>query len=172
MIATQWDRDMRFCTSPAYTVNQQNFACDLISRFWQICKIKMCKLYGRLYCFRDKLNFENRTIKLIRALDLHSFLWSNIFVWKDPEVPKCEIKMWEIQENWKNAKFYCSEMIDFFIFTLSYHFEWNIYCVNLLNSFCMYVDTHKKQGEGALIGGDALNREFTVLVLCFLDKMN
>ncbi len=29
------------------TVNQLNLACDLISRIWQICKIKMRKIYCR-----------------------------------------------------------------------------------------------------------------------------
>ncbi len=34
----------------------------------------------------------------------------DIFVRKDPDVPKCEIKMGEIEENWQTAKFYCSEI--------------------------------------------------------------
>ncbi len=37
-------------------------------------------------------------------------MWSNIFVRKDPKVPKREIKMAEIEENWQPAKFYCSEI--------------------------------------------------------------
>ena len=41
---------------------------------------------------------------------LQAFLWSNIIVREDPEVPKREIKMGEIEENWQSAKFYSSEI--------------------------------------------------------------
>ncbi len=37
-------------------------------------------------------------------------LESNIFIRKDPEVPKHEIKMGEIEGNWQPEKFYASKI--------------------------------------------------------------
>ncbi len=56
-----------------------------------------------LSSFRDKLNFENRTINKGAT---------GIFVKEHccHEVPKREIKMGEIEGNWQPVKFYCSEI--------------------------------------------------------------
>ncbi len=60
-----------------------------------------------LSSFRDKLNFENKTINKGATC---IFSEATFFVRKDPEVPKREIKMGEIEGNRQPAKFYCCEI--------------------------------------------------------------